>query len=194
MNENYQALGLNEGASEEEVLQAYRELAYRYNPDHYSDPFQKEDAARRLEEVNRAFDRIMNYMRRGTIPEDGYMDEGRQFYLYIRRLIQQGRYDTAINQLTAYNNEDEAQWQFLMGSALYYGGYISRSYEHFALAADMEPDNEEYTSVFSRMTAARNGNFNSSPFNLGDMDVDMAVCGDPCTVCQCLICLNCLKH
>ena len=193
MEEYYRILGLNPDATEEEVLTAYRELAYRYNPDNYSEQRDKDQARETLALINDAFDRVMNYLRRGTDPRDNFADERREFYLYIRRLIQQGQYDTTINQLTAYNNEGEAEWQFLMGSALYYGGYINRSFEHFARANRLEPANSEYASAFNRMSAGRSGNINSSPFG-GDFDVDFAFCGDPCTLCQCLMCISCLRH
>ena len=192
MQNYYKILGLKEGASQQEVVNAYRDLAQRYNPDNFSDPRQKQEAQRGLEQVNQAFDRIMNYLRRGTVEEEEYSDDRRRFYGYIRGLIQDGRYDTAINQLTAYNNEDEAEWQFLMGSALYYGGYISRSFDYFSRAAAMEPANSEYQSAFGRMSQNRTGNMSSSPF--GDIDINATVCGDPCTVLQCLVCINCLRH
>lgn len=194
MDYNYRILGLHPGADAEEVKAAYRRLAAEHNPDRYTDPNDKHMAQLRLDEINRAFDEIMNYLRAGTRPQQAPNPERDEFYLYIRRLIQQGQYDTAINQLSAYNNEDEAEWQFLMGSALYYGGYISQSYEYFRRAADMEPNNKEYSATYNRMNQSRRGNIYDSPYSQDQTYQCGGFCCDPCTVCQCLVCMDCCCH
>ena len=53
----YKVLGLEPGASDEEVKQAYRRLAKKYHPD--LNPGDAE-AARKMQEVNEAYDRIKN--------------------------------------------------------------------------------------------------------------------------------------
>ena len=55
--EPYSVLGLEPGASDEEVKQAYRRLAKKYHPD--LNPGDAE-AARKMQEVNEAYDRIKN--------------------------------------------------------------------------------------------------------------------------------------
>lgn len=55
MSDPYQVLGLQRGASEEEVKQAYRNLAKKYHPDlHPGD----ETCAKKMEEINAAYDAI----------------------------------------------------------------------------------------------------------------------------------------
>ena len=192
MDENYRILGLEPGADEEAVKQAYRRLAYQYNPDNCTDYRDREYYRTKMEQINRAFDEIMNNLRTG---KGGYGNSDRdEFYIYIRRLIQNGEYDRAINQLSAYNNEFEAEWQFLMGIALYYGGYISQSFPYFEKAAQMEPSNKEYNATFSRMRQNRQGNIYSSPYSNEQTYQMGGFCCDPCTVCQCLICMDCCCH
>ncbi len=119
--------------------------------------------------------------------------EGREFYDYVRRMIQNGEYDTAIARLNSYANVNEAEWQFLMGSAMYYNGFVSDSYQHFKRAAEMAPNNREYTAMFSRMNNSRKGNVYSSPYkrkDLRDMD-DM--CDDVCSFIECMMCMRCLR-
>lgn len=60
MRDPYEVLGLQRGASEEEVTKAYRQLAKKYHPD--LNPGD-EEAARKMSEVNEAYDRI----RRGDV-------------------------------------------------------------------------------------------------------------------------------
>ncbi|MBQ8604139.1 MAG: J domain-containing protein [Oscillospiraceae bacterium] len=191
MDNNYRIMGLAPGASEQEVKEAYRKLAQQYNPDKFTDSAQKKWAVEQMNRINRAYDAIMNYKRAGTT---GQGDDRSEFYVYIRRLIQQGQCDTAMQQLDTYRNEDEAEWQFLMGSTLYYRGYISQSYSYFEKAAQMEPSNREYTATYNRMNQNRNGNIYKSPYSQEQTFGGQMVCCDPCTVCQCLICMDCCCH
>ncbi len=55
MRDPYEVLGVERGASEEEVTKAYRKLAKKYHPDLNPD---NEDAARKMSEINAAYDQI----------------------------------------------------------------------------------------------------------------------------------------
>lgn len=194
MNKYYDILGVPFGCDEETVKNAYRQKAIDCNPDRFTDPVEKRGAQQKMDEINEAFDAIMNYLRAGTVANasaDG--DDASSFYTYIRRLIQEGSYRQAINELNTYNNEDEAQWQFLMGSALYYGGYVSQSYQYFQRAASMEPSNSEYSAAYHRMNQSRQGNIYGSPYSRQTTYTNAGCC-DPCTVCQCLMCMDCCCH
>ena len=57
MRDPYEVLGVPRNATEEEVTKAYRELAKKYHPD--LNPGD-ENAARRMSEINEAYDRIRN--------------------------------------------------------------------------------------------------------------------------------------
>lgn len=57
MSDPYQVLGVSPGASDEEVKAAYRKLAQKYHPD--LNPG-NEEAARKMKEINAAYDQIKN--------------------------------------------------------------------------------------------------------------------------------------
>ena len=54
MNNPYKVLGVNEGASQEEIRSAYLKLVKKYHPDKYTDSDLKELANEKLVEVNEA--------------------------------------------------------------------------------------------------------------------------------------------
>ena len=54
MNNPYKVLGVNEGASQEEIRSAYLKLVKKYHPDKYTDSDLKELAKEKLEQVNEA--------------------------------------------------------------------------------------------------------------------------------------------
>ena len=63
MNDPYKILGVSESASDEEIKNAYRELAKKYHPDNYADSPLADVANKKMQELNEAFDQIMNARR-----------------------------------------------------------------------------------------------------------------------------------
>jgi Flp pilus assembly protein TadD len=62
MDKYYQILGLNPGASEEEIKQAYKDLVKVWHPDRFSDPRLKEKANEKLKEINFAYEKLKSYI------------------------------------------------------------------------------------------------------------------------------------
>ena len=133
----YKVLGLTEGATEEEIKTAYRALAQKYNPDNYEAGPLREEAEAKMTELNEAFDALMGAIRTGTPvnsrraanagepePDTGAAANGR--YRAIRQMINSGAVEQALAELNAIQGgANDAEWNFLVGSAYYYKGWVA---------------------------------------------------------------------
>ncbi|MBP5610244.1 MAG: DnaJ domain-containing protein, partial [Clostridia bacterium] len=61
MKDPYQILGISPSATDEEVKEAYRNLARKYHPDNYTADNPLADlATEKIQEINEAYDTIKN--------------------------------------------------------------------------------------------------------------------------------------
>ena len=117
----------------------------------------------------------------------------REFYSYIRRLLQKGRYAQAEDELSRYPDPGEAEWNFLKGSVLYYTGYVNQAYDYFQDAVNLRPNNREYSNIFLRMRQSRMGRIQNNRYSRGRSNDMSSLCEDEDFLCQMLICLSCLR-
>ena len=191
----YEVLGISRNATEEEVRSAYRRLAQQYSGGDYTSSPLAEEAARKMEEINAAFDEIMARLRTGGAANAATAEEnggqaGSSFYP-IRQMINSGKVDEALTQLqqvpTGIRN---AEWYFLCGSAYYYKGWLSEAQQFFNQAVQMDPQNKEYAAALNRLNNQAAGNMAGNPYGQY-AGGQMAGCS-PCDLCSTLMCLNCM--
>ena len=201
MNDPYQVLGVSRDASDEEIKQAYRRLAKKYHPD--LNPGDQE-AARKMQEVNAAYEQIKNpekfqqqqsqssgYSGYDPFGFGGYQrayqqqsqPKGDQYQQSAAQYIRYGRYREALNVLQNSSNRD-ARWYYLSALANDGLGNQVTALEHIRRAVSMDPGNQEYLRVLDRIENGgesyrrQAGNF--SGFSFG---------GHPCTsLCLCWLC------
>lgn len=162
IDDPYKVLGVSPGASDEEIKQAYRRLAKKYHPDR--NPGDAE-AARKMQEVNAAYEQIKNpdaykrtaqsgyggqsYGGYGYDPFGGawqqrqYGYSGDQYTQAAEQYIRFGRFHEAINTLNSAP-EKNARWYYLSALANDGLGNQVTALEHIKRAVSMEPDNMEY--------------------------------------------------
>ena len=207
MADPYQILGVSPDASDEEIKRAYRRLAKQYHPD--ANPGD-EYAAKKMQEINDAYDRIKNpekYKGPASGGGQGYNPYGQSYgYDPFRGYYQQRqsygqryadshlqaaynyilyrRYREALNVLAQFEGVKGAAWYYLSALANQGVGNQVTALEHMRKAVSMEPDNQEYLNALDRMEhggdAYRRQAGNFQGFNLGM---------NPCaTVCLCMLC------
>ncbi|MBQ7002300.1 MAG: J domain-containing protein [Oscillospiraceae bacterium] len=198
IDDPYKVLGLSPDASDEDVKRAYRRLAKKYHPD--LNPGDQE-AARKMQEVNAAYEQIKNPEKFQQQQQSGYgggyydpfggyyqqrsysgSEQGDQYQQAAQQYIRFGRYREALNALEN-SPERNARWYYLSALANNGLGNQVTALEHIRRAVSMDPDNLEYQSVLNRMeyggTAYRQQAGNFRGFTMG---------GDPCTnLCLCYL-------
>lgn len=189
MKDPYAILGVDKNASDEEVKKAYRTLARKYHPDNYADNPLSDLAHEKMQEINEAYDAIMDQRRGGNA--GGNYSAGSGEFAHIRQLVFSGRLEEAQELLDGVPIASRsAEWYFLNGSVLYKRGWFEGAYSSFSTAYRMQPNNPEYKEAFeriSRQSGKQYSPYGSSP-NMGG-----CVNCDPCTtLCVADCCCECL--
>lgn len=179
----YRVLGLEPGASDDEVKAAYRKLAKKYHPDvNGGSP----EAEAKMKEINAAYSQIMNRNTAGANPGSSrggagggyggwgsYGDSGGWGGWWggtggwggaqtqrespqmqaARNFINSGHYREALNLLE--NMQDRpARWYFYMAAANMGLGNNIAALNYAQQAVNMEPDNLEYRQLLQKLQYA----------------------------------------
>ncbi len=187
MKDPYSVLGVDKNASDEEIKNAYRELARKYHPDNYADNPLSDLAGEKMKEINEAYDAIVNNRRSGKKSSDGfYANSTNTSFPEVRQLINQGRLEQAQEVLDGVQPQSRnAEWYFLNGTVLYRRGWFDQAYTSFATASRMDPSNMEYRNALNR--AQRQSGRQYNPYNTYGTGMGMSGC-DCCTN---LLCADC---
>ena len=168
IDDPYKVLGVSPNASDEEIKSAYRRLAKQYHPD--LNPGDAE-AARKMQQVNAAYDQIKNpekYRSQNTGGYGGYSSydpfggfggsqraysdsEGTDSYQQAAlNYIRFGRYQEALQALS--NSTDRnANWYYLSAVAHDGLGNQVTALEHIRRAVSMAPDNLLYLRTLEQI-------------------------------------------
>ena len=191
MKDPYSVLGVNKNATEEEIKNAYRELARKYHPDNYVDNPLSDLASEKMKEINEAYDAIINNKRSGKKSQSWSYESSASSassFPEVRSLINQGRLEQAQEVLDGVPPQSrDAEWYFLNGTVLYRRGWFDQAYTSFATAARMDPSNMEYRNAVNMAQRQKGRQYN--PYNsYGNAAMGMSTC-DCCTN---LLCADCL--
>lgn len=186
MKDPYSVLGVDKNATDEQIKNAYRELARKYHPDNYTDNPLSDLAGEKMKEINEAYDSIMNRRRSGknTYEANYSGSSSATAFPEVRQLINQNRLEQAQEVLDGVPpGNRNAEWYFLNGTVLYRRGWFDQAYTSFATACRMDPTNPEYRTALNR--AQRQSGTQYNPYR------SYGVGMNECDCCTNLICADC---
>lgn len=200
----YKVLGVEPGASDEEIKRAYRALAKKYHPDRNPGD---EEAAKKMQQVNAAYEQIKNpaaaqqnqgyggYSQYDPFGFGGYQqrsytdsDAGDNYQKAALNYIRFGRYQEALNALENSQQRD-ARWYYLSALANHGLGNQVTALEHIRRAVSMEPDNQEYIDALNRIEYGGTA-YRQQAGNFGGFEMRSNPCMNLCLcyLCQMLCC------
>ncbi len=195
MSDPYSVLGVSPDATDEQIKNAYREKARKYHESDYSNGPLSEVAAKKMQELDDAYDQIISERRSG-----GYSSSSSSYssgsysqssytpptYADIREKIRRNDLDSAQE---ALNNIPEmsriAEWYYLQGMIQQKKGWANAAFENYERAYRMDSSNPEYARAYQGMNNQRSGGYRTDTGRRSDSD-----CGF-CNICQGLVCADC---
>ncbi len=188
MNDPYSVLGVDPGASDDEIKKAYRELARKYHPDNYQNNPLADLAEEKMKAVNEAYDAIQKQRQGGGSsgqsgsyrPQGGYSAQSSNpTFARIRSVISAGDLAQAERLLNEVSDHS-AEWYFLRGAVAYRKGWLDEAMQNYQIACQMDPNNMEYRQALAMM---QRGGAGFTPYGYSS---DLSDC---CTTYLCLRCL-----
>ncbi|MBP3359667.1 MAG: J domain-containing protein [Clostridia bacterium] len=186
----YEVLGVPEGADEETIKRAYKELVKKYHPDKYVNNPLADLASEKLKEVNKAYDMLTNKSGSsgsygggysGGYSGGSYSGSGQSGFRDVRMLINMRNYASAMAMLNSLPHT--AEWNYLMGLCKINTGMYDAGINFIRTAVSMDPTNAEYRATLNNI---ENRNTTYRQYNTGS-----SCMGDPCSCCTNLICADC---
>ena len=195
MTNPYKVLGVNEGATNEEIRAAYLSLVKKYHPDKYTDPDMKQLANEKLKEINEAYDQLTKNP--GKTASSGYSGaaygaggHGGSYsgpeadrFIRARSLINAGNLDGAKTILDSIQTRN-AERYYLYGIIYLRQGWYDKAREFLGRAYRTEPGNAEYAQAYNTLR------YTGNPYSRPRQSTSYGNCS-ACDICSGLMCADC---
>ena len=199
---NLEILGLGEGATKEQIEEAYAALREKYLEERFADGEVGNNAARMLTKIETARNELLSELAEA---ENSAENGGGTAYTKVEELIKDGNIDEAQRLLDSFN-ERPAQWHYLQSVVFYRKNWINESKKQLEIAMHLDPGNQKYKDSYTKLNekmqydAANHASegANQSAYRGQDMsgaqDGQMGgnFCTDCLTCCYANLCLNCM--
>ena len=138
----FEALGLDSTATQQQIHQAYRTRVKQCHPDQFTDGDMQKKAQEQLVKLNLAYAEALRLCASVNKTEFRGVPV-KQVNQVARKLLEQGRYESALLQLSRADIKD-GEWYFIQGQLLLKMKQFASAHQSFREAVRQEPDNREY--------------------------------------------------
>lgn len=143
---NLELLGLEEGATEEEIKEAYSTLRAKYLEDRFKEGEEGNEAARMLTKLDAAYNDLMS-----ELSEDQNAANGGASFERVEELIRSGDIQEAQRVLDQFN-ERSGRWHYLQSVVFYKKSWMNESKKQLEIAMQLEPDNQKYKDAYRKLS------------------------------------------
>ena len=137
----FEVLGLSVDAEQQQVHQAYRTRVKACHPDQFVDREAQQKAQEEMIRLNLAYEEAL---RLSAGRQVGYhavpADQAKSI---ARKLMEQGRYESALLQLGRAETKDD-EWYFIQGQLMMDMRQFASAHQSFREAVRLNPENNEY--------------------------------------------------
>lgn len=137
----FEVLGLQMGADEAQVHQAYRTRVKACHPDQFVDRGDQQKAQEELIRLNLAYEEALRLSSGRKV--GFHMVPAEQAKAIARRLLEQDRLESALLQLGRADQKDD-EWYYLQGQILLKMHQYGSAHQAFREAVRRQPENNEY--------------------------------------------------
>ena len=145
MNNPFEVLGLKGWADQEEIRSAYRALVKQCHPDMIQDPLQKEEAQRRMVQLNLAYEEALRLASPRPQAPAGPPPTVAETILMAERALARDNPEAALRQLLRSEKRD-GDWYYMQGKVLMAMDQFESAHQSFREAVRLSPDNNVYRS------------------------------------------------
>lgn len=190
---DYELLGLDENATEEEINERYRELKAKYNEDRWLEGEAGNEAARMLGKLDAAYTEIKADLRAREKSGAGTLDE-------VAADIRSGDLVSAQAKLDACNDRG-AEWHYLQSVLFFRKNWMNESKKQLEIAIQMDGSNAKYREAYDKLKARADyrqqtgGAPNTNPdpqVSPNGEQMGGSWCANCASWCYTCLCVNCL--
>jgi hypothetical protein len=197
---NLELLGLSEGATKQQITEAYESLRAKYLEERFLDGEAGNNAAKMLTKLENAYNELLSELAESN---SSYGDG--EAFGKVEQLIKDGNYQEAQRALDAFN-ERNAQWHYLQSVVFYRKNWVNESKKQLEIAIHLEPNNDKYKEALRKINdkieydarnhtneGANQSVYGSQNLNTeGDDQMGGNFCTQCLTCCYINMCVNCL--
>ena len=141
---NLEILGLEEGATLDEIKTAYETLREKYLEDRFKDGETGNEAAKMLTKIELAYSELQSEYKENS------GNDGGDLYEKVEQLLKDGNTSEAQHVLDSFN-ERGAQWHYLQSVVFYRKNWVNESKKQLEIAIQLEPDNDKYKETYRKL-------------------------------------------
>lgn len=185
-NEYYKILEINEGASNEEITEAYLRLKKKYSEERFLEGEQGNNAAKMLTQVEIAYNEILA-SRRDEKNRNSYGS----VYADVENYLKAGDLDSAQKKLDEFTVRD-GDWYYYQSLIFYRKKWFTESKKQLEFALSLQPNNEKYKEAYNRMNQESKQTQDEFKPQMDNTQMGQGACEQYCNMCTTCLCLNCL--